>query len=218
LERTDVGLAPRNVEGQSDDWLVAAVRRDPPDEVALQALVDRYWKPLFARCRLLTQDADVASDLANETWYRILRARRSLDPSKSFRGYLITIASNLWRDWNRAARHGSSMSLGRAQSLDAQLPSDDGTPLTFGDLLPDPASLDAEGQAHLKLDLDEALARLSPQLRDVLAARFVDGESAAEIGRRYGRTEQTVTSWVRQASRMLAQSLGASDRRAGGRT
>ena len=212
MERTDISTERRDVVGQPDAWLIAAVRQDPPDESALQLLVDRYWKSLFARCRFLTQNADLANDLANETWYRVLRARGSLDPSKSFRGYLITIATNLWRDWNRTARQGAAMSVGKDQSLDAELPGEDGMSVTLADVLPDPASLDAEEQAILKLDLDEALARLSPQLRDVLVARFVDGESAAEIGRRYGRTEQTVTSWVRQATRGLEQSLAARDR------
>ena len=212
MERTDISTERRDVVGQPDVWLIAAVRQDPPDESALQLLVDRYWKSLFARCRFLTQNADLANDLANETWYRVLRARGSLDPSKSFRGYLITIATNLWRDWNRTARQGAAMSVGKDQSLDAELPGEDGMNVTLADVLPDPASLDAEEQANLKLDLDEALARLSPQLRDVLVARFVDGESAAEIGRRYGRTEQTVTSWVRQAIRVLQQSLAAHDR------
>jgi DNA-directed RNA polymerase specialized sigma24 family protein len=50
----------------------------------------------------------------------------------------------------------------------------------------------------LKLDIDQALERLEPVLREVLVARFLSGESCAEIGRRYGRTEQTVSGWVRQ--------------------
>ena len=46
---------------------------------------------------------------------------------------------------------------------------------------------------------DQALARLAPQMRDVLVSRFLADESCAEIGRRYGRTEQSVSGWVRQA-------------------
>jgi len=33
----------------------------------------------------------------------------------------------------------------------------------------------------------------------VLVSRFLADESCAEIGRRYGRTEQTVSGWIRQA-------------------
>ena len=37
-----------------------------------------------------------------------------------------------------------------------------------------------------------------PQLRDVLRARFIQGESSAEIARRYGCTEQTISGRIRR--------------------
>ncbi len=55
----------------------------------------------------------------------------------------------------------------------------------------------------LTVDIDHALERLSPKLREVLIARFITGESCAEIGGRYGRTEQTVSGWVREAIREM---------------
>jgi transposase len=33
----------------------------------------------------------------------------------------------------------------------------------------------------------------------VLVSRYITGESCAEIGQRYKRTEQTVSGWVRSA-------------------
>jgi transposase len=33
--------------------------------------------------------------------------------------------------------------------------------------------------------------------------RFIDGESCAEIGQRYGRTEQSVSGWIRAALRQM---------------
>jgi hypothetical protein len=56
----------RDVETWTDAWLVAAIRQDPPDEEALDVIVDRYWKPLFARCQMLTLDGEKARDLAQE--------------------------------------------------------------------------------------------------------------------------------------------------------
>ena len=73
----------------------------------------------------------------------------------------------------------------------------------LGDLLPDLNSLQADKQRALKLDIDRALGRLTPHLRDVLVARFITGESCAEIGSRHGRTEQTVSGWVRDAIREI---------------
>ena len=65
-----------------------------------------------------------------------------------------------------------------------------------------------QGHRRCRVDLDRALASLTPHLRDVLVARFLDGESSADIGRRYGRTEQTVTAWLRQAIRDMRLQLG----------
>lgn len=181
-----------------DAWLVAAVRRDPPDEPALDALAERHWKNLFARCHLLTLDRDKAADLAQDAWCRILRARHMLRTDGNFPAYLATIATNLWRDRYRAARRAGGMADARILSLDAVQRTDDGDGSHLGDLLPDLEALAASDQARLKLDIDQALAGLAPLLRDVLVSRFLGEESCADIGRRYGRTEQTVSGWVRQ--------------------
>jgi RNA polymerase sigma factor (sigma-70 family) len=57
------------------------------------------------------------------------------------------------------------------------------------------------------MDMDRALEALSPLSREVLVARYLVGESCAEIGRRYGRTEQTVSGWVREAIRQIRSYL-----------
>jgi RNA polymerase sigma factor (sigma-70 family) len=185
-----------------DTWLVNAIRRDPPDEEALSALVDRYWKPLFARCRMLTVEREAASDLAQEAWLRVLRARRSLDPDGNFHSYITTIATNLWRDRHRVARRAGLLGEGEMGSLDSAT-TVDGEPVPLIDVIADPRALSLDDQVLLAMDLDVALARLSSHLRDVLISRFVLGESAAEIGRRYDRTEQSIAGWIREGVREM---------------
>jgi len=194
-----------------DTWLVAAVRQDPPDEQALDALANRHWKPLFGRCQLLTLNHQKASDLAQEAWCRVLRARHALKPGGNFPAYLTTIATNLWRDWYRSAQRAGPMADHRLESLDAEPANGDGETLALADRIPDLKSLSPENQTLLAMDIDAALEQLTPQLREVLVARFINGESCAEIGRRYGRTEQSISGWVRQALReMKLQLEGAS--------
>jgi RNA polymerase sigma-70 factor, ECF subfamily len=190
-----------------DVALIDAVRRDPPDAAALDALVRRHWRKLFARCRMLTPDRDAARDLAQEAWVRVLQARHRLEPRGNFPAYLAIIATNLWRDHTRTARRNGPLAAERLSSLDAVLSNEHGDQGTLGDVVPDPHSLDAESRQSLSIDVDRALARLSPRARDVLVARYIEGESAAEIGRRYGRTEQSVTSWLRQALEEMRQAL-----------
>lgn len=200
----------RQRAGAVRDWpdadLIAAVRDEPPDEAALDALVTRYWGALYARCEMLTMNRQSASDLAQDAWCRVLRARRRLDPSGNFSGYLATIATNLWRDQTRAARRAQALASDRLLSLDADAVVPDGG-TSLADVVPD-LSVPDDDQVATRVDLDRALASLTPHLRDVLVARFLDGESSAEIGRRYGRTEQTVTAWLRQAIRDMRLQLG----------
>jgi RNA polymerase sigma-70 factor (ECF subfamily) len=200
---TDEWEPLRDIAAWPDAWLVAAVRRDPPDASALDALAERYWRPLFGHCYLLTLDRDKASDLAQQAWCRVLRARQRLNPGGSFPGYITTVATNLWRDSHRSARRAGPLSEERLASLDQVFSLDDGEDVVLTDMLPDVGSLQAEERRLLKLDVDRALGRLTPHLRDVLVARFITGESCAEIGLRHGRTEQTVSGWVRAAIREI---------------
>jgi len=190
-----------------DSWLIAAVLRDPPDDRALDVLAARHWKPLYARCRVLTLDREAALDLAQETWVRVLRTRERLDPDGNLPAYLATIATNLWRDWSRSARRHGDVSESRMASLDAQVNASDVDAPLLAEVLPDPSQLGAEDATLLQIDMDRAMANLSPRHREVLVSRFLDGESSADIGRRLGRTEQTITAWVRQAIRELQHHL-----------
>jgi len=91
----------------------------------------------------------------------------------------------------------------RMSSLEAGIAGQDGEAVALADALPDLNAAQAEEHKLLALDIDAALGQLSPQYRDVLVARFITGETAAEIGRRYGRTEQTITGWIREAARQM---------------
>jgi RNA polymerase sigma-70 factor (ECF subfamily) len=200
-------LMDEKMNAWPDEWLIAAVRRDPPDAAALDVLAERYWKPLFGRCQMLTLDQDKARDLAQQAWCRLLRARHTLKPDGNFPGFLTTIATNLWRDARRSARRAGPLADHRLASLEAAFPTEDGESTMLADTLPDLKALRAEEQRLLALDIDQALQQLTPLLRDVLVSRLLDGQSCAEIGRRYDRTEQTISAWVRQAVRQMKQHL-----------
>ena len=194
---------PQRVTDWSDAQLIAAVRNDPPDEAALEVLVARYWDAVFARCQMLTQNGEKAFDLAQATWCRLLRARQSLRPEGNFPAYLATIATNLFRDSYRASRRAGPMADYRMESLDAPHLNDDGEASALVDIVADLKSLQPQEQTLLAIDIDRALEKLSPRLHEVLVARFIDGKSCAEIGVAHGRTEQTISGWVREGVRQM---------------
>jgi RNA polymerase sigma factor (sigma-70 family) len=191
----------------TDAWLVAAIRRDPPDSESLDELAHRHWKSLFGRCQMITLNRESANDLAQEAWHRVLRARTKLNPEKNFPAYLHTIAMNIWRDRSRSERRAGPMGEKRLASLDAELAGEEGQMILLGDAVPDLAGMAPDAQSLLKMDIDQALAQLAPELREVLVARLLNGESCAEIGRRHNRTEQTISGWVRQAVKEMKDYL-----------
>ena len=197
---------------RSDAQLISSVCCDPPDDEALEVLVTRYWGYLFAHCHMLTLDQEKARDLAQSTWYRLLRARHGLKPDGSFPAYLATIATNLFRDHYRASRRAGPMADSRLESLDAEHSNEDGEGVLLVETVADTKSLQPQAETLFAIDIDRALGQLTPQLREVVIARFIIGESCAEIGLRHGRTEQTISGWVRQALRQMKSHLEEPDR------
>lgn len=75
-------------------------------DAALNELMDRHATALFHfLCHMLGNEED-ASDLAQETFVRVHRARGSYNPGQKFSTWLFTIAANLARNQFRwRARH-----------------------------------------------------------------------------------------------------------------
>ncbi len=188
---------------RSDAQLICSICCDPPDDEALEVLVNRHWSYLFAHCHMLTLNQEKARDLAQSTWYRVLRARQGLKPDGNFPAYLATIATNLFRDYYRASRRAGPMAEYRLESLDAPHSNEEGESVLLVETVADTKSVQRQAETLLAIDIDRALGHLTSQLREVVIARFLIGESCAEIGLRHGRTEQTVSGWLRQALRQM---------------
>jgi len=81
--------------------LLARLRQDPTDQVAWDAFVERYGRHVYRWCRQWKlQDAD-AEDVTQEILAKLARKLRDFhyDPSRSFRGWLKTVAHHAWRDF-----------------------------------------------------------------------------------------------------------------------
>lgn len=196
----------RQIENWPDEWLIAAIGGETPDTLAFDILVKRYCNALFARCQYLTGNRTAADDLSQDTWTRILRARHCLKPGGNFPGYLQMVATNLWRDNLRSICRAGNMATTHLASLHEVLPGGDDDFILMETLSDVNASRQNE-RATLSMDINQAIAKLPPSLRDVLVARYFVGESCLDIGRSYGRTQQTINSWIRLAIRKLKTHL-----------
>jgi RNA polymerase sigma-70 factor (ECF subfamily) len=102
-------------------------------DAALNDLMERHATPVFRfLCRMLGNEED-ASDLAQETFVRVFRARASFKTSQRFSTWLFTIAANLARNQFRWRTRHPAVSFDAVpgdsgQTLETTLPADRPTP------------------------------------------------------------------------------------------
>jgi RNA polymerase sigma-70 factor (ECF subfamily) len=87
--------------------LLTQLREDPSDQAAWDLFVERYGRHIYRWCRQWKlQDAD-AEDVTQDILVRLTRKLRTFayDPSRSFRGWLKTVAHHAWRDFEDSRRH-----------------------------------------------------------------------------------------------------------------
>ena len=80
------------------------------DKTAWDTLVDAYWQRLFGYALRATGNAELAQDLVQETFLRIVQRLGSYDDQGKFEAWLFRILVNLVRD------HGRSLSRHPTQS------------------------------------------------------------------------------------------------------
>ena len=87
--------------------LLTWLRRDPSDQAGWDEFVERYGRHIYRWCRRWKlQDAD-AEDVTQDVLVKLTQKLRAFayDPSRSFRGWLKTVAHHAWRDFHDGRRH-----------------------------------------------------------------------------------------------------------------
>ncbi len=130
------------------------------NEAALIELVQRYHVPLYKFLCRFTGDVALADDLTQETFTRLLTYQGV--PPTHFKSWAYTVARNLARDYFKSARYRYE----RAADFEEQAE-------VFSD--------DTGFAAHDRETVIQALAKLSPDHREVLILRFYHDLKLDEI-------------------------------------
>ncbi len=142
---------------------------------AFEELIARHQRGLlnfFSRMGAYTE----AEDLVQETFLRVFRYRRRYRPTAKFTTFLYVLGRNVWADLGRKAA--------RRERLDASLQTDaEITPRDEG-----------KGGGGARLDVQSALNRLSPKLREVVVLNVYRGLSYQEVADTLGIPLGTVKS------------------------
>jgi RNA polymerase sigma-70 factor (ECF subfamily) len=186
----------------TDEELMARYQKG--EVAAFAELVSRHEKRLWNFVRRFVADSATAEDLLQEVFLRVVRSAGEWQPSAKFSTWLLTIARNLCTDNARRAVFR------RADSLD-QTPgaSRDDSGMRRIDKVASPdgnaekAALDRE----IAKRVDEAVAALPVDQREVFLMREVMDMSFAEIAQATKTSEPTVKSRMRYALERLRAAL-----------
>jgi RNA polymerase sigma-70 factor (ECF subfamily) len=153
------------------------------DVAAFESLYRRHKDAVYRYLLRLSQDEQVAEDVVQDAWSKIIRARNRYRPTARFSTYLFRVAHNCFIDYvrrNRRHAHG--------EELDAE-----STPAP-GD------APETETERLLARErLEVALQQLPEEQRDVFLLREEGGLSLDEIALVTDTNRETAKSRLRYA-------------------
>lgn len=169
--------------------LVAGGDRDAGAE-----LVHRYQTVVRRFLRKLTGRDDLADDLAQDTFVRMLSYADRYDPKYPMRTWLLTIARRL--SINRGRRDGRVMLTDQFHGMVSVEPA------------PDEASVRADDHHALRVRLAGALAELTDSQREAILLFHQQGLCVSEVAEVMGLPVGTVKSHLHRGRAAMRKLLG----------
>ncbi len=163
------------------------------DAAAFDAVYDEYRARIYSFLVRLCRRRDVAEDLLEETWLRVVVHAGRLKPDTRLGPWLFTVARNLYYSYcrSRAVEHESVAGLMGLWSTAAAPPS------PFEEVAAD----------ELDRRVERALSALPPQYREVLLLSLVEEMMPAEMAIVCGVTPEALRQRLLRARAMLKQEL-----------
>lgn len=170
------------------------------DDLALNAIMQRWRDRVGAFLYRLTADHGAALDLTQETFVRLYNSRRKYQPSAAFSTFLFHIASNLARTHARwKVRHPT-------------VPLQDGHGLMVDDPVDSRPAPDACAELKDKTTMmSQALSLLPDDLRQPLLLATLEQMSHLEISRVLGCSEKAVEVRIYRARQKLRELFSTRD-------
>jgi len=162
--------AARVEELQRENLAIAkGLKRNDPE--LLDQLIDQYQHRLLRYLLFLTGKREVADDLFQETWMRVLQRGAQYNGKARFDTWLFTIARNLVIDLSRKRQMASLDEMSEA--------GEDERP--FEVVMDGPSPLEQFRTREDRAEVAEVLLTLDTNYREVLTLRFHEEMSLEEI-------------------------------------
>jgi RNA polymerase sigma-70 factor, ECF subfamily len=173
-----------NAMAAENTEIAQGLRRRDPD--LLDHLIEKYQHRLLRYLLHLTGRRELAEDVFQETWIRVLERGSQYDGRHEFSTWLFTIARNLVIDHLRRKRPSSLDSLANADNATAfDIPA-------TGQL----SAFDVTVQREQKEQISAGMQHIAAEYRESLVLRFQEGMSLEEIATLTGAPLGTVKSRI----------------------
>jgi RNA polymerase sigma-70 factor (ECF subfamily) len=193
--------AARKVVGVSDDEDAQLMLAYAKGEMrAFETLYSRHRGALYRYLVRHARDGEIANDLFQEVWSRVIVNRARYEPRAKFRTFLFTLAHNCFIDHCRRVKsRPAGASIDEADAADL---------LAADDNLQPEATLEREEASRR---YRAALAALPPEQRDVYLLHEEADLSLEEIARVTGVGAETAKSRLRYAVGKLKTALNETE-------
>jgi len=183
-------------EVTADHELVA--RSQAGDMRSFDELVMRHRHRIFAMIRQMTDHEADAWDLTQDVFVKAWQALAGFEAKAQFSTWLYRIAHNAVYDWNRKRKHEWAGEL-RDEILEKELIDPAAMAIPQVSASPD----DKMATDELRVKIEKALSKISPEHREVVVLKDVQGLSYKEIASVLGCTIGTVMSRLFYARQKL---------------
>jgi len=179
------------VERDLEVRLVARLKAGDP--AAFEAIYAAYRPRLFGFLVRLSRRRDVAEDLLEETWLRLVTHGATLSDDARVGPWLFTVARNLYFSWCRSRAVDATRSSDLAPSWPAPERGD--------------SPFEAVARAELERRVEAALARLPLRDRELLLLVGVEGLNPSEAAAVCGVPAVTLRARLHRAREKLAAEM-----------
>jgi len=172
-------------------------------EPAFRELVRRYERPVFSLIFRMVRDRELAEDLAQDTFIKVLNNIDRYRPEFKLSSWLFKIAHNVTIDHLRKRQlatvsldgspHAQTAAEAQATSLDVE---------SRGE-----SALEAIESRELGSAIERAIGRLRPEYRSCILLRHVEGRSYEEIAATLDLPLGTVKTYIHRARHELREAL-----------
>lgn len=172
------------------------IRYRDGDVRAFELLYARHKGPLYRYLQRLCRDMDVANDVFQEVWGKVIASRERYEPRAQFNTFLFRIAHNCAIDYFRRTGKVAASQVADVDELQEVLAGSDAD-------RPESRASEAQVQEAFKRALDA----LPAEQRDVFVLYEESGLSLEEIGKVTGVAMETAKSRLRYAVNKLRAAL-----------